>query len=431
MYYVLIVDDSDVDRLLMEGLLKKVPGFEVIGARDGVHALEQMKAWSIDMVITDIQMPRMDGLELIHAIRKDHPDIPVILTTGMGSEEIAAVALKTGAASYIPKSRLNKMLISTVEETFDLLSSERNYNRLLQRSSMAHFEFVLDNDAAQIPAFVDFMEKMLKGMTPLSRTERLRVSIAVSQGLNNALYRGNLEIGAHYKIPTPNSPGGEFEQIVAERLETAPWKDRVIRVAMEIRKTGFGIRIRDDGPGFDTSAVGSWSNPTLRGVILMKSFMDEVNYTGCGNDVEMRLNFLSNATGTKRAPTRTADGGAAAAESSSATSTATMAAPNATAPVKPATDKIHGTLTCNRTKKLIPMTTVKFVVGKRPTCHLVCDSESVASLHCLLLNDNGTWYAKNLCASNPAMVNGSRFDYLALSTGDVLTIGDQEFVLRT
>ena len=123
MYYVLIVDDSDVDRLLMEGLLKKVPGFEVIGARDGVHALEQLKAWSIDMVITDIQMPRMDGLELIKAARKDYPDIPVVLTTGMGSEEIAAVALKSGAASYIPKSRLNKMLISTVEETFDMLSS--------------------------------------------------------------------------------------------------------------------------------------------------------------------------------------------------------------------------------------------------------------------------------------------------------------------
>ena len=228
MHYVLIVDDSDVDRLLMEGLLKKVPGFEVIGARDGVHALEQLKAWSIDMVITDIQMPKMDGLQLMEAISKDYPDIPVVLTTGMGSEDIASVALKAGAASYIPKSRLNKMLISTVEETFDMLSSERNYNRLLQRSMRSHFEFSLDNDPAQIPAFVDFTEKMLKGMTPLNRTERLRVSMAVSQALNNALYRGNLEIGAHYKIPTPNSPGTEFEQIVSDRLVAAPWKDRKI-----------------------------------------------------------------------------------------------------------------------------------------------------------------------------------------------------------
>jgi CheY-like chemotaxis protein len=131
MHYVLIVDDSDVDRLLMEGLLKKMPGFEVIGARDGVHALEQLKAWSIDMVITDIQMPKMDGLALMKAARKDYPDIPVVLTTGMGSEEIAAVALKAGAASYIPKSRLNKMLISTVEETFDMMSSERNFDDAL------------------------------------------------------------------------------------------------------------------------------------------------------------------------------------------------------------------------------------------------------------------------------------------------------------
>ena len=429
MYYVLIVDDSDVDRLLMEGLLKKVPSFEVIGARDGIHALEQLKAWSIDMVITDIQMPRMDGLELIEAVRKDYPDIPVVLTTGMGSEEIAAVALKSGAASYIPKSRLNKMLISTVEETFDMLSSERNYNRLLQRSSKAHFEFSLDNDPAQIPAFVDFTEKMLKGMAPLNRTERLRVSMAISQALNNALYRGNLEIGAHYKIPTPNSPGGEFEQIVNERMDSSPWKDRKILVAMEIRKTGFGIRIRDDGPGFDTTSVGSWSNPTLRGVILMKSFMDEVIYSGNGNDVEMRLTF---APGDAKPPTaplsREKPPAPVPAAESGASSVAAPAKPEKKQKTK---EKVHGTLTCNRTRKLIPMSTVKFVIGRRPTCHLVCDSESVASLHCLLLNDDGNWYVKNLCASNPAKVNGAPFDYLELSTGDVLTVGDQEFVLHT
>ena len=77
------------------------------------------------------------------------------------------------------------------------------------------------------------------------------------------------------------------------------------------------------------------------------------------------------------------------------------------------------------------MNSVKFLIGRRPTCHLVCDSDSVASLHCLLLNDGGNWYVKNLCASNPAKVNGESFDYLELSTGDVLTIGDQEFVLHT
>jgi len=428
MHYVLIVDDSDVDRLLMEGLLKKVPGFEVIGARDGVHALEQLKAWSIDMVITDIQMPKMDGLELMKAISKDYPDIPVVLTTGMGSEDIASVALKSGAASYIPKSRLNKMLISTVEETFDMLSSERNYNRLLQRSMRSHFEFSLDNDPAQIPAFVDFTEKMLKGMTPLNRTERLRVSMAVSQALNNALYRGNLEIGAHYKIPTPNSPGTEFEQIVTDRLVAAPWKDRKILVAMEIRKTGFGIRIRDDGPGFDTSNVGSWSNPTLRGVILMKSFMDEVIFSGDGNDVEMRLTFApsgSSGGSDNREPSQQ--------ESPNGSRESVTASAVADPPTteKKSSVRVHGTLTCSRTRKLIPMNSVKFVIGRRPTCHLVCDSDSVASLHCLLLNDSGNWYVKNLCAANPAKVNGESFDYLELSTGDVLTIGDQEFVLHT
>ena len=102
---LLIVDDTDVDLMLMEGLLN-APGFTIVTAGDGFQALEKISEWSIDLILTDLQMPRMDGLELVHEVRKNHPDIPVILTTGKGSEDIAEKALLAGASSYIPKSKL-------------------------------------------------------------------------------------------------------------------------------------------------------------------------------------------------------------------------------------------------------------------------------------------------------------------------------------
>ena len=62
MLKILIVDDSEVDRLLMEGLLKQSIGFEVIWAENGRQALDRIEEWKVDIVVTDLQMPEMDGL---------------------------------------------------------------------------------------------------------------------------------------------------------------------------------------------------------------------------------------------------------------------------------------------------------------------------------------------------------------------------------
>ena len=78
------------------------------------EALESMQRGMPDVVICDLQMPEMNGLELVEAVTREFPAIPVILMTARGSEEIAAEALRKGAASYVPKSRLADNLYDTV-----------------------------------------------------------------------------------------------------------------------------------------------------------------------------------------------------------------------------------------------------------------------------------------------------------------------------
>ena len=74
-----------------------------------------MKKTPPDVVLTDLDMPRMNGLQLVEAIRRNYPTIPVVVMTALGSEEIAALALAKGAASYIPKAYLEHDVVITLE----------------------------------------------------------------------------------------------------------------------------------------------------------------------------------------------------------------------------------------------------------------------------------------------------------------------------
>ena len=100
---LLVVDDSLTDRRLVTGLLSRALDCRITEAVSGDKALECMEALEPDLVLTDLQMPGMNGLELVKLLREEYPSVPVILMTAKGSESIAAEALKNGAASYVAK----------------------------------------------------------------------------------------------------------------------------------------------------------------------------------------------------------------------------------------------------------------------------------------------------------------------------------------
>jgi CheY-like chemotaxis protein len=389
---ILIVDDTDVDLLLMERLLSATE-FTIVTAGDGLQALEKLKTWNIDVILTDLQMPKMNGLELVRKVREQRLNVPVILTTGQGSEEIAAEALQSGASGYIPKNKLHQMLLSTIEGILDLINSERSYDRLIRFSKGSRFKFELDSDPTLIKEVVDFCERMLHSMSTLDRIGRLRIAIAIDQALHNALYRGNLEIDRHHKIGFND----EASEVVSSRLESSKYRDRKIRVAIEIKPTRFGICIQDDGRGFDPKTVGSWKEPSLRGTILMKSFMDSVSYNDKGNMVEMHSYF-----GEPR--------------------------PHPTA--ETAAEKLPARIINNTTHKVTQLILPKMVVGRRTGCHLKLNSEKVAPLHCSLNFDQGNWALINLTNKYTTLRNGNPVKGSQLQSGDLITIGDQEFTFE-
>src|SRR5262245_24318377 len=107
---ILIVDDNAMDRVTAGRLVEKGNGLKPLFAEDGKQALAAIARDAPDLVLTDLLMPDMDGLELVKVVRERHPLVPVILMTNFGSEEIAIQALKKGAASYVPKRNLARDL---------------------------------------------------------------------------------------------------------------------------------------------------------------------------------------------------------------------------------------------------------------------------------------------------------------------------------
>lgn len=102
---VLVVEDSPTMRQLISFALKRVPGTQVTEASDGVDALKKISGGRFDLLITDVNMPVMDGIKLISLVRKDpnHRDLPIIIITTEGADEDRKRGLAAGANAYLTK----------------------------------------------------------------------------------------------------------------------------------------------------------------------------------------------------------------------------------------------------------------------------------------------------------------------------------------
>ena len=99
---VLVVDDEELYRRAIERILTRV-GHDVVMARNAAEALEQVSSISVDLVLCDIQMPGINGLELIRQIRDIEPELPCIVMTGYNTPENSIEALQAGAFWYLEK----------------------------------------------------------------------------------------------------------------------------------------------------------------------------------------------------------------------------------------------------------------------------------------------------------------------------------------
>src|SRR6476661_10400724 len=114
----LVVEDSPMMRQLLVFALSRVRHLRVTEADDGVDGLRKLAAGKFDIILTDINMPIMDGLKLVKRVRSDptHKDVPIIIITTENSEEDRQRALQLGASAYITKPIQAPQVIAKVKE---------------------------------------------------------------------------------------------------------------------------------------------------------------------------------------------------------------------------------------------------------------------------------------------------------------------------
>lgn len=102
---VLIIEDSPTMRQLISFALKRLPGVHIVEATDGVDGLKKLSSEKFDLILTDINMPIMDGLKLVSLVRSDanYRSVPIVVITTEGAQEDRERALALGANDYITK----------------------------------------------------------------------------------------------------------------------------------------------------------------------------------------------------------------------------------------------------------------------------------------------------------------------------------------
>jgi CheY-like chemotaxis protein/anti-sigma regulatory factor (Ser/Thr protein kinase) len=285
---VLVVDDSEIDQRLTGTLIEKDTGWKAVYAR-GREALEVIDREKPNVILTDLIIQGMSGLELVDVIRARYPLVPIILITSKGSEEIAIQALKRGAASYVPKKSMLTDLVDTLEQVLAAAQTDRQQQRLLGCLAQLESHFVLENDRSLVPPLIAYFQEQMARLQLCDQATRVRVGVAVEEALLNAIFHGNLEVSSKLREEDDTA----YHRLAEERRHLHPYRERRIHLRAALSRNEAVFVVRDEGPGFDPAQLPDPTDPenleqtTGRGLLLIQTFMDEIAYNRSGNELTM------------------------------------------------------------------------------------------------------------------------------------------------
>lgn len=291
---ILVAEDSGTQAMEIRQLLEGA-GYEVQLAPDGRQALEQIRQKLPDLVLTDLDMPFVNGLQLVEDVREHHPGLPVVLMTAFGTDETAIQALEHGAASYVPKRNLARDLIETITDVLSVVESGREAQRVSDYLMEADAEFCLQNDSLLIGPVVAYIQETMENMRLVDATQRVRVGVAIEEALRSALFQGNLELSPEQLRDAYHLEDGgrSYFQMLEQRRQMLPYRNRRIHVHAHVTRDESVCTVRDEGAGFPVRDLPKMDDTQhlerddSRGWLLMKTFMDEIRFSETGHEITL------------------------------------------------------------------------------------------------------------------------------------------------
>jgi CheY-like chemotaxis protein len=290
---ILVVDDEQIIRSVIQRKLEATTSYRVLTCDDGLPALDIVRREHVDLVISDLLMYSLNGIDLLREIKKHDARIPVIIITGYGTLDDAIEAIKLGAEDFIKKPFDIADIILTIDKTFSKLEEQADQRAIIHH--IEHEEIKLD-----IPTDFDFLNRVINYIFSHLRArwivtaEALHdVKICLYEALYNALEHGSLEISGEEKTRLLEQGQQTYRDFLAKRLADPVYNRRAIHVRLLINDQEMKVGIRDEGLGFEFGdQLGGVPNEEAfkscgRGLLLITSLMDGVEFNEGGREIVM------------------------------------------------------------------------------------------------------------------------------------------------
>ncbi len=156
---LIIEDEAAIRRVLVKILSEENPDYEVFEAEDGILGLELIKKEDFDLILCDIKMPKMDGVEVLEAVKKIKPEIPIVMISGHGDLDTAVNTMRLGAFDYISKPPDLNRLLNTVRIALDRKELVVENKRLKKKVSK-NYEMIGESTA------INQIKEMIEKVAP-------------------------------------------------------------------------------------------------------------------------------------------------------------------------------------------------------------------------------------------------------------------------
>ena len=295
---LLVVDDEDTVLSVLKNYLARETSFDCRFASSAEEALEIYSQEPIDVVLTDLKMPGMTGLDLVMEIKDRKPDASIIIMSGYGEMEDVIIALRHGVVDFFQKPFKMQTVLECLRRTFHRVNIECS---LIEAGSFLLSEskkIVIPNnfDAAN-QVTIDLTKNLVKnGFSDEVQVESIRV--ALSEIIINGIEHGNLEVS--YEEKNKRIDNFEAYSIFLEDLaDNQNFKDRHVEIEYTFNREMVRFVIRDEGNGFDHANLPDPTDPMNlmnshgRGILMTRIYMDEVTFNDKGNEVTL-IKYVSN-----------------------------------------------------------------------------------------------------------------------------------------
>lgn len=287
---VLIVEDDDGTRFIL-GKVAKNEGHDVMTAPDGASGLAVFTEFRPDMVLSDIQMPKMDGLQLLERIRNVDHDVVVVMVSSLDTPEYTIKALRLRADDYLVKPAQEKDLLLLIRKYQKVILTRTKEREVVGLVVKKNLEMRVSNQLDLVDRIVDRLMQETEHHLP--SIDRLGVHLGLVELVSNGIEHGNLEITYDEKTLAMEGGADAWQNLVRARMQQYPFSERFVTIEIGMGANLIEWVITDQGKGFDWTKIPDPNDPANllsphgRGIMLTQFRFDEMTYLGNGSKVRL------------------------------------------------------------------------------------------------------------------------------------------------